>query len=308
MTTRFMTSSRRFTNLASVRAAWLEKHGRTTNAEGVAFFVVGVGDGVADRREQRRAGAGAAGAQHHLLRHQRADRQGRRPRRPRGRRCPLPAARGGGRRRRQDLARLSQRHPKRRQAKGVNARDRIGSGPWQNVKGVEIAKNVDDLHSANNKLTGETALTERGNRISGVGFTPNWHDALTGSDRDGRAFPGNMNMTCNGWKSSEFGKAMLGHIDRTGARRQRRMRAPGIRRISRAAAPRRTSSPPAATGCSTASRSDGTLRFDRQFTTTETHLKGKRRHEHDHAIVHPRLGGAHLRSAGPASPRRSRAT
>jgi hypothetical protein len=106
--------------------------------------------------------------------------------------------------------------PETPQGKGVNARDRIGNGPWQNVKGVEIAKNVDDLHSANNKLTSETALTERGNRISGVGFTPNWHDALTGSDREGRAFPGNMNMTCNGWKSAEFGKAMLGHIDRTG--------------------------------------------------------------------------------------------
>jgi hypothetical protein len=99
---------------------------------------------------------------------------------------------------------------------GVNARDRIGSGPWVNAKGVEIAKNADDLHSATNKLTSDTALTERGTRVSGIGFSPNWHDALTGSDREGRAFPGNMNMTCNGWKSSEFGKAMLGHIDRTG--------------------------------------------------------------------------------------------
>ena len=62
----------------------------------------------------------------------------------------------------------------------------------------------------------ETALTERGSRVSGVGYTPNWHDALTGSDREGRAFPGNINMTCNNWTSSEFGKAMLGHIDRTG--------------------------------------------------------------------------------------------
>jgi hypothetical protein len=106
--------------------------------------------------------------------------------------------------------------PEAPQAKGINARDRIGSGPWQNQKGVVIAQNVDDLHSANNKLTSETALTERGSRVSGIGYTPNWHDALTGSDREGRAFPGNINMTCNGWKSSEFGKAMLGHIDRTG--------------------------------------------------------------------------------------------
>ncbi len=65
-------------------------------------------------------------------------------------------------------------------AKGINARDRIGSGPWQNEKGVVIATNVDDLHSANNKLTHETALTERGTMISGVGYTPVWHDALTG--------------------------------------------------------------------------------------------------------------------------------
>jgi hypothetical protein len=52
--------------------------------------------------------------------------------------------------------------------------------------------------------------------VSGVSYIPVWHDALTGSDRDGRAFPGNINMTCNNWSSSEFGKAMLGHIDRTG--------------------------------------------------------------------------------------------
>jgi hypothetical protein len=106
--------------------------------------------------------------------------------------------------------------PETPQAKGINARDRIGSGPWQNSKGAVVAQNVDDLHSANNKLSKETALTERGAMVSGVGFTPNWHDALTGSDREGRAFPGHINMTCNGWKSGEFGKAMLGHIDRTG--------------------------------------------------------------------------------------------
>jgi hypothetical protein len=101
-------------------------------------------------------------------------------------------------------------------AKGINARDRIGNGPWQNSKGVVIAQNVDDLHSANNKLSRDTALTERGAVVAGVGYTPVWHDALTGSDREGRAFPGNINMTCNNWSSSQFGKAMLGHIDRTG--------------------------------------------------------------------------------------------
>jgi hypothetical protein len=102
------------------------------------------------------------------------------------------------------------------QAKGINARDRIGSGPWQNSKGVVIAASVDDLHSANNKLSKDTILTERGTQVAGVGMTPVWHDVLTGSDRDGRAFPGNMNLTCNNWTSSEYGKAMLGHVDKRG--------------------------------------------------------------------------------------------
>jgi hypothetical protein len=100
-------------------------------------------------------------------------------------------------------------------AKGINARDRIGNGPWQNSKGVVIATSVADLHSSN-KLGGENSLTERGTRVAGVGYTPNYHDALTGSQPDGTAFPGNMGLTCNNWTSSEFGKAMLGHIDRRG--------------------------------------------------------------------------------------------
>jgi hypothetical protein len=97
----------------------------------------------------------------------------------------------------------------------VNARDRIGKGPWQNVKGVVIAKDVDDLHSANNNLNQQTALTERGTMVAGVGMTPNQHDAMTGSQADGRAFPANLNLTCNNWSSSTFGSTMLGHIDRT---------------------------------------------------------------------------------------------
>jgi hypothetical protein len=97
----------------------------------------------------------------------------------------------------------------------VNARDRIGKGPWQNSKGVVIAKDVDDLHGANNNLNQQTALTERGTMIAGFGMTPNWHDALTGSQADGRAWPANLNLTCNNWTSSTFGSAMLGHIDRT---------------------------------------------------------------------------------------------
>ena len=102
------------------------------------------------------------------------------------------------------------------QGGAVNARDRIGNGPWQNFKGEVVAQNVDDLHSANNRLGASTSLTERGATISGFGYTPNWHDMLTGSTADGRAFPGNLNMTCNNWTSSQFGNAMLGHVDRRG--------------------------------------------------------------------------------------------
>ena len=98
----------------------------------------------------------------------------------------------------------------------VNARDRIGRGPWQNFKGVVIAQNVDDLHSDSNKLTMENSLTERGTIVSGTGMTPVWHDALTGSTPEGRAFPANMNLTCSNWTSSTFGSTMLGHIDRNG--------------------------------------------------------------------------------------------
>jgi hypothetical protein len=100
------------------------------------------------------------------------------------------------------------------QGGAVNARDRIGNGPWQNFKGEVIATSVADLHSANNKLTRETALTEKGTMVNGVGMQPNQHDAMTGSTEDGRAFPANLNLTCNNWSSSTFGSAMLGHIDR----------------------------------------------------------------------------------------------
>jgi len=101
-------------------------------------------------------------------------------------------------------------------AGSINARDRIGRGPWQNFKGTVIASSVADLHSANNKLSRENSLTERGGMVSGFGMTPNWHDVLTGSTTEGRAFPGNMGLTCNNWTSSGFGSAMLGHIDRQG--------------------------------------------------------------------------------------------
>ena len=100
-------------------------------------------------------------------------------------------------------------------AGSVNARDRIGRGPWQNFKGEMVAKDVDELHSDNNKLSQDTSLTERGQKVSGFGMTPNWHDVLTGSNIDGRAWPGNMNLTCNNWTSEQFGSASVGHIDRT---------------------------------------------------------------------------------------------
>jgi hypothetical protein len=97
----------------------------------------------------------------------------------------------------------------------TNARDRIGKGPWQNAKGAIIAKDVDDLH-ANPNINKETLLDEKGERIKVRGDTPNMHDMLTGSDMQGRAFPGNLNLTCNNWSSSDKGSAMLGHGDREG--------------------------------------------------------------------------------------------
>jgi hypothetical protein len=97
----------------------------------------------------------------------------------------------------------------------VNARDRIGAGPWQNLKGDVIALNVDDLHT-NNKITKQTALTEKGEIVNGRGDTPNMHDILTGSQPDGRGIAGNVDSTCSNWTSGTTGAAMLGHSDRLG--------------------------------------------------------------------------------------------
>ena len=102
-------------------------------------------------------------------------------------------------------------------AAGVNARDRIGSGPWQNAKGVVIAKDVAELHGTNN-LTKQTALSEKGEVINGRGDTPNMHDMLTGSSPDGRAIPGSDDTTCQNWTTSGTGAAMMGHHDRLGLR------------------------------------------------------------------------------------------
>jgi hypothetical protein len=97
----------------------------------------------------------------------------------------------------------------------VNARDRIGTGPWQNAKGVVIAKDLAELHG-NNNLTKQTALTEKGDVVNGRGDTPNMHDALTGSQPDGTAFAAGEDRTCGNWTKSGAGAAMLGHIDRQG--------------------------------------------------------------------------------------------
>jgi hypothetical protein len=97
----------------------------------------------------------------------------------------------------------------------VNARDRIGKGPWRNAKGVVIAKDVADLHGENN-LNKQTAITEKGDVVNGRGDTPNRHDILTGSQPDGTAFGGNVDMTCGNWTKSGEGSAMLGHHDRMG--------------------------------------------------------------------------------------------
>src|SRR5947209_15279081 len=99
----------------------------------------------------------------------------------------------------------------------VNARDRIGKGPWQNAKGQVVAKDVAELHGANG-LTKQTALSEKGEVINGRGDTPNRHDVLTGSQPDGTAFSGNDDRTCKNWTSSTQGAAMLGHSDRIGLR------------------------------------------------------------------------------------------
>ena len=101
-------------------------------------------------------------------------------------------------------------------ADAVNARDRIGKGPWTNVKGVQIAANVDELHGTN-QLAKETALTERGDTVMGRGDAVNMHDMLTGSTPDGRAtVGGSADTTCGNWTKGGDGSAIVGHHDRQG--------------------------------------------------------------------------------------------
>jgi hypothetical protein len=103
-------------------------------------------------------------------------------------------------------------------AGAVNARDRIGKGPWQNAKGVVIAVSVADLHSPNNKLTKQNDLSEKGEVINGRGDKPNRHDILTGSQMDGTAFTDDKDHTCKNYTSSTQGSVMVGHNDRQGLR------------------------------------------------------------------------------------------
>jgi hypothetical protein len=101
-------------------------------------------------------------------------------------------------------------------AAAINAKDRIGRGPWQNAKGDVVAKDVAELHATNN-LNKQTALSEKGEPVKGRGDTPTTHDMLTGSQPDGTAFAAGEDRTCGNWtKSGTDGAAMLGHHDRSG--------------------------------------------------------------------------------------------
>ena len=107
---------------------------------------------------------------------------------------------------------------------GVNARDRIGKGPWQNAKGVVVAKSIEDLHSDSNNITKQTALTDKGEVVSGRGDPVNKHDILTGSDPQGMFSTAGGDTTCGNWTKSGEGSAILGHHDRQGLKDTRHMK------------------------------------------------------------------------------------
>lgn len=98
----------------------------------------------------------------------------------------------------------------------VNARDRIGEGPWFNSMGVLVAHNVEELHGEEANLTKKASLSEKGGPINGRGDSPNMHDILTGSQLDGTVFSGEDDTTCSNWTSSDEGSAQVGHHDRQG--------------------------------------------------------------------------------------------
>lgn len=135
--------------------------------------------------------------------------------------------------------------------KGVNARDRIGSGPWYNAKGVQIAGNLDELHYSNVDLNKETQLTEKGDIVNGRGDDPNQHDILTGSQIDGTRFTDGMDHTCQDWTSNASGTAQVGHHDRTGG--GFRFRLHGIQLMAAVIAVKRICSQPEVMGTSTVS-------------------------------------------------------
>jgi len=107
---------------------------------------------------------------------------------------------------------------------GENARDRIGKGPWRNAKGVVVANNVADLHSAKNKINKDNALTEKGEKVNGRGDTPNQHDILTGSDPLGMYSTAGGDTTCGNWTKSAEGSAIVGHHDLMGLKDTRHMK------------------------------------------------------------------------------------
>lgn len=108
-------------------------------------------------------------------------------------------------------------------AAGVNARDRIGKGPWKNARGEVVARSVDDLHSPAVNVTKQTALTEKGEVVSGRGDPVNVHDILTGSDPQGMYSTAGGDTTCANWTSSTEGSAIVGHSDRVGLKDTRHM-------------------------------------------------------------------------------------
>jgi len=105
---------------------------------------------------------------------------------------------------------------------GVNARDRIGKGPWRNAKGVTVAKSVDDLHAASVNINKDTALSEKGEIVSGSGDAVNTHDILTGSDPQGMYSTAGGDTTCGNWTKSGDGSAIVGHHDRAGLKKTTR--------------------------------------------------------------------------------------
>jgi hypothetical protein len=106
---------------------------------------------------------------------------------------------------------------------GVNARERIGKGPWQNAKSVIVAKSIADLHSDSNNINKQTALTEKGETVSGRGDPVNMHDILTGSDPQGMFSTAGGDTTCGNWSKSGEGSAIVGHHDRQGLKDTRHM-------------------------------------------------------------------------------------